>query len=157
MGLILDQAVIATTLPGEWSIGASNIDHWVNGTRRDTVFRFTIQQESPLVVAEEQVYTAKDGKEHMVALVGSFAGGEFISKSRRLMGTMTRWTLGGIDSHDGILIVRMTHARGGQDGLIVLVRRHETCEELRMTIATNADGFGVGPEDFASLTWPALD
>jgi hypothetical protein len=62
-----------------------------------------------------------------------------------------------MDPDRGILIVRMTHVRGGQDGLIVLVRDEETRSELRATIAINADEFSVGLEDFASLTWLTSD
>lgn len=153
MRLILDQSVVATTLVGAWTIGASNIDQWVNGTRRDPLFRFAIEQESPLVFREEQTFTTNDGKDRRVTLTNHFVNGEFISRSRRVAGSMSRWSIGGMDPDRGILIVRMTHARGGQDGLIVLVREDATLDELRATIATEADGFGVGPEDFASLSW----
>lgn len=153
MGLILDEAVVVAALVGEWRIGASNIDHWVNGSRRDILLRFSVAQETPLVVAEDQIYTTIDGKERTLALVNRFNGGEFISKAQRIMGAVRRWTIGGMDPESGILIVRMTHERGGQDGLIVLLREGATVHELRMLIATNAHGFGVGPEDFASLTW----
>jgi hypothetical protein len=157
MGRILDQSVVAHTLTGEWRIGASNIDPWVNGSRRDCRFHFRVEQESPLILTEEQVFTTVDGKERRLALTNHFAHGEFISKSRRIGGTMSRWSIGGMDPDRGILIVRMTHVRGGQDGLIVLVRDEETRSELRATIAINADEFSVGLEDFASLTWLTSD
>ncbi|MCC6270412.1 MAG: hypothetical protein IT190_03975 [Microbacteriaceae bacterium] len=157
MGRILDQSVIAHTLTGEWRIGASNIDPWVNGTRLDALFRFTIEQESPLILTEEQIFTTADGKERRLALTNHFAHGEFISKSRRIGGTMSRWSIGGMDLDRGILIVRMTHARGGQDGLIVFVRDEESRSDLRATIAINSDEFSVGLEDFASLSWLPSD
>ncbi len=153
MGKILDEAAIAHTLAGEWRIGASNIDAWVDGTRRDILFRFTIEQESPLILTEEQVFTTKDGKERRFALANRFVNGEFISKSRRIVSAMSRWSIGGMDQDRGIFLVRMTHSRGGQDGLIVLVRNDTVVNELRTTIAVESDEFGVGPEDFASLTW----
>ncbi len=153
MGLILDEAVIAKTLVGEWRIGATNIDEWVNGARRDTLFIFAIEQQSPLVIKEEQVYKVRDGKERRVALINRFSHGQFISKGRVLLGGMSRWTIGGIDTENGIVLVRMTHTRGGQDGLIVLVRSDAPVDELRTIIAHQAGEFGIGPEDFASLTW----
>lgn len=151
---ILDEAIVAATLAGEWHIGTSNIDEWVNGTRRDVVIRFAVEKESPLVLTEEQTFTSKDGKERSVVLANRFVNGEFMSKSRRIVGgAVSRWSIGGIDTEHGILIVRMTHARGGQDGLIVLTRGNAESEELRTIIATRAVEFGIGPEDFASLTW----
>lgn len=153
MGLILDEAMIAKTLVGEWCIGASNIDDWVNGARRDALFSFAIEQETPLVIKEEQVYTIKDGKERKVSLTNRFTNGQFISKSRGIIGTVSRWTIGGIDIDNGILVVRMIHTRGGQDGLILLVRKDAQVEELRTIIARQAVDFGIGPEDFASLSW----
>lgn len=150
---ILDEAVVAAALAGEWHIGTSNIDEWVNGTRRDAVIRFAVEKESPLVLTEEQKYTIKDGKERSVVLSNRFVNGEFMSKSRRIASGVSRWRIGGIDTEHGILIVRMTHARGGQDGLIVLIRSSTESEELRTIIATRAVEFGIGPEDFASLTW----
>lgn len=153
MGQILDQSDIAETLVGEWRIGASNIEDWVNGMRRDVIFRFTKEQESPLVLSEEQMFTTKDGKARRVELTSRLAGREFISKGRRFVGTMSRWSISGVDADRGISVVRITHARGGQDGLIILVRRVDVLNELRTTIAHNSHDFGVGPEDFASLSW----
>lgn len=153
MGQILEQSMVATTLVGEWRIGATNLEQWVNGTRRDPLFTFALEQESPLVFAEKQTFTTKDGKDRSVTYTNRFVNGEFISRGRRLSGSMSRWSIGGIDPDRGILIVRMTHSRGGQDGLIVLVREVATRSELRATIATESDFFGIGPEDFASLSW----
>lgn len=150
---MLDQSLAANALEGEWLIGATNIDQWSNGSRRDAHFSFTVDQESPLVVSEVQTYTGKDGKERRVALTSRFANGEFIARGRRLSTTMSRWSIGGIDRDRGILLVRLTHTRGGQDGLIVLVRKMAGLEELRAIIATHAGEFGIGPEDFASLSW----
>lgn len=156
MGQILEQSMIAATLVGEWHIGATNLEQWVNGTRHDALFTFALEQESPLVFSEEQTFTTKDGKDRSVTYTNRFVNGEFISRSRRFSGPMSRWSIGGVDADRGILIIRMTHARGGQDGLIVLVRDPAAQSELRTTIATEADGFGVGPEDFASLSWLQL-
>lgn len=148
---------IENILEGEWHIGASNIDPWVNGTRRDSLFRFSIEQASPLIVTEEQVFTSKDGKERRTALTSRYTDGEFISKGRRVLGTMSRWSIGGAAPDGAIIVIRLAHERGGQDGLLVLVRREEKRSELRTTIATQAEDYGVGPEDFASLTWlPAI-
>ena len=117
------------------------------------LFRFTKEQESPLLLTEEQVFTTKDGKERRVALTNRFVGGEFIAKGGRIVGTMSRWSVGALDDELGILLLRIIHARGGQDGLIVLLRHDAPQNELRMTIANRSSEFGVGPEDFASLTW----
>lgn len=153
MGIILDEAVVARNLVGEWRIGASNIGEWVDGSRRDAALSFTIAQETPLVIDEEQVFTIKDDKERRVLLTNRFLNGQFVSRGKGLIAGMSRWTISGIDANNGILIVRMTHARGGQDGLIVLVRKDSQVEELRTIIARHAGDLGLGPEDFASLTW----
>lgn len=156
MGQTLDEAGIARTLVGEWNMGASNIESWVDGSRRDASFRFAVEQESPLVISEEQVFTLKDGKERRNICTNQFHDGEFVSKMRRFLGTMSRWSIRGVSDDGSILIIRMTHARGGQDGLMVMVRRNSEFDELRATLATQSDEFGLGPEDFASLTWLPL-
>lgn len=153
MGQLLDQSVIADTLVGEWRIGASNISDWVNGARRDALFRFTKEQDSPLVMAEVQEFTTKDGKKRRVERTSRLVGGEFISKSGRIVGTMSRWSVGGVDADRGIFVVRITDARGGQDGLIVLLRESAAVGELRSIIANKSVEFGLGAEDFASLSW----
>lgn len=153
MEITLSEALIAKTLVGDWCIGASNIDDWVNGARRDALLSFSLGQESPLILNEQQVFLAKDGKERKVVLINRFVDGHFVSKGRGIIGGMSRWSIGGLDVEGGILLVRMTHARGGQDGLLLLVRKDTSVEELRTTIARQAEDYGIGPEDFASLTW----
>ncbi|MEO7348776.1 MAG: hypothetical protein ABIW32_02780 [Terrimesophilobacter sp.] len=157
MGQLLDQSVFAENLVGEWRIGASNIEDWVNGTRRDALFHFTKEQDNPLVLSEVQVFTTREGKARRIELTSRLVDREFISKGRRIVGTMSRWFIGAVDSDHGIVVVRITHARGAQDGLIVLLRQNAPLSELRSTIANNSDGFGVGPEDFASLSWVPVD
>lgn len=153
MSVTLDQAVIGRVLEGAWAIGASNIVQWVDGTRRDPQLTFTVAGDDPLVILEEQVFAASDGKERRIALTNRFHNGEFISRGRRILGTMSRWSIGGMASDKRIIVIRMTHAQGGQDGLLILVRKDARVAELRMTIATNSAEFGLGPEDFASLSW----
>ncbi|MEO6942055.1 MAG: hypothetical protein ABI238_01015 [Terrimesophilobacter sp.] len=153
MSITLDQAEIARVLEGAWAIGASNILYWVDGTRRDTQLTFTVASVDPLVFLEEQAFTASDGKGRRIALTNRYIKGEFISKGRRILATMSRWSIGGMGADGTILVIRMTHAQGGQDGLLVIVRKDARDGELRATIAKHSERFGLGPEDFASLSW----
>ena len=152
MGITLDQAGIARVLEGPWSIGASNIGPWVDGSRREPRLRFTVSESEPLVLVEEQKFIAGDGKERTITITNRFAHGRFTSKSR-MLGPMSRWMLGGSDAASTVVVIRMTHERGGQDGLLVLVREDAQRIELRANVATNFEQFELGPEDFASLTW----
>lgn len=152
MGITLDQAEIARVLEGSWSIGASNIASWVDGSRREPHLRFTVAGSEPLVLLEEQTFVASDGKERTITVTNRFAHGRFTSKSR-MLGPMSRWTLGGSDAESTVIVIRMTHERGGQDGLLVLVREDAQRTELRANVATNFERFELGPEDFASLSW----
>lgn len=153
MGSANDVMGMEHLLEGEWRLGATNVDTWVNGTRRDALFRFSIEQESPLVITEEQVFTSREGKEKHTSLTSKYSHGEFIAKGRKILGTMSRWTVGGASPDGSIVVIRLTHERGGQDGLLVLVRSDHVRDDVRTTIATQADEYSIGPEDFASLTW----
>lgn len=150
----LDQAVVAQVLPGSWVVGASNIADWTDGDREEAEFRFELDDADPLVVLEEQTFRTADGKSRTIAMVSRFSGGTFLSKGRGLLrGGGSRWRLGGVSADGSIALIRMIHPRGGQDGLLLLVRQGFPIGELRRTVASDAAAYGVGPEDFASLSW----
>jgi hypothetical protein len=154
MSTAVDQASIAHALPGTWDLGASNLVDWTDGARRDPEFRFELETEDPLVVVEEQSFTTADGKPRSLAIVSRFLGGSFASKSRGLLrGGGNRWTIGGAAPDGSVVVLRILHPRGGQDGLLVLVRRDTGLREVRSMIAADAAAYGIGPEDFGSLTW----
>lgn len=153
MGAVAEVSGVEHILEGEWRVGASNIEPWVNGMRRNPVIRFSVGRQTPLTLIEEQSYLSKEGKQRTSSLTSRFTNGEFISKGRRLLAPMSRWSVSGVSADGSTVVIRMTHERGGQDGLLVLVRTAEPMPELRTSIALGAEGFGVGPEDFASLTW----
>jgi hypothetical protein len=152
-----DQAAITHALPGVWALGASNLADWTDGARRDIEFRFEVEGGDPLVVLEEQSFTGPEGRARLVAIVSRLVGGSFVSKGRGLLrGGGSRWTVGGLGPDGAVMVLRILHPRGGQDGLLVLVRRDAGVRELRSAIAMDAARYGIGPEDFASLTWLEL-
>lgn len=150
---MLDQEAVAEALPGTWRIGATNIVDWLDGERRDPMFRFEVTESAPLTISEEQAFTTPDGKNKVVAIQSEWVDGVFRSKGRGILKSgASRWRLGGLSDDRSVMIIRVATVRGGQDGLLVLVRP-DTASELRSMIATRSDEFGIGPEDFASLSW----
>lgn len=150
----LDQGTTAQVLEGNWVLGATNIVDWLDGTRLDAAFRFEVQSSDPLSVAEQQAYTSADGKDRVISIESEWVDGVFRSKGRGILRTgATRWRVGGVSDDRAILVLRIATVRDGQDGLFVLVRPDAVPTELRSTIATRAEEFGIGPEDFASLSW----
>lgn len=154
MPTTLDQNTVATILPGSWRVGATNIVSWLDGERSNVMFRFDVQNENPLSIAEHQSFTTADGKDRVISIYSEWVDGVFRSKGRGLLKTgATRWRMGGVSADHAVMILRVATVRGGQDGLLVLVRDGDDHEELRSRIASSAADLGIGPEDFASLSW----
>lgn len=157
MPRVLDQETVAGVLPGEWIVGATNVIEWLDDSRRDVIFRFEVVNASPLTIREHQSFTTREGKERQQSIQSEWVNGVFRSKGRGILrADATRWRLGGVSEDHSTLVLRVATVRGGQDGLIVLVRRDAVPDELRIMIATKSESFGVGPEDFASLSWLEL-
>lgn len=154
MPTTLDQGTTADVLRGTWGLGATNVVDWLDGSRRDIAITFEVETSDPLTVAERQEYTSHDGKDRLVTIESEWVDGVFRSKGRGILRTgATRWRVGGVSDDRTILVLRVATVRGGQDGLLVLVRADARSGELRSTIATRSHDFGIGPEDFASLSW----
>ncbi len=154
MPTVLDQEIVADVLEGEWRLGATNVVEWLDGTRREVVLQFDIEQSDPLVVTEQQAYTSPDGRRRLQSIRSEWAEGAFRSRGRGILRTgATRWRLGGVSDDRATIVLRVATVREGQDALFVLVRAGMTAGELRGTIAMRSQEFGVGPEDFASLSW----
>ncbi|HEU4848936.1 MAG TPA: hypothetical protein VFS93_00840 [Terrimesophilobacter sp.] len=154
MPTTLDQETIAEALPGSWRVGATNIVDWLDGDRRDPVFRFEVSETTPLAISEEQEFTSPEGKSRLITIQSEWVDGVFRSKGRGILKSgASRWRLGGMSEDRSVLVIRVATIRGGQDGLLVLVRSDAASGELRSMIATRSDEFGLGPEDFASLSW----
>lgn len=154
MPTTLDQGTTADVLRGTWGLGATNVVDWLDGARRDIVIQFDVETSNPLTVTEVQTFTSADGRDRAVTIESEWVDGVFRSRGRGLLRTgATRWRVGGVNGDHTILVIRVATVRGGQDGLLVLVRADGANGELRSTIATRSADFGIGPEDFASLTW----
>ncbi len=154
MPTTLDQGTTADVLRVAWCLGATNVVDWLDGARRDVAIQFDVESSNPLTVTEVQTFTSADGKDRAVTIESEWVDGVFRSKGRGLLKTgATRWRVGGVSSDHAILVLRVATVRGGQDGLLILVRADAATDELRSIIATGSADFGLGPEDFASLTW----
>ena len=154
MPTTLDQGTTADVLRGTWGLGATNVVDWLDGARRDVAIRFDVDTSDPLTVTEIQKFTSAEGKDRSVTIESEWGDGVFRSRGRGLLRTgATRWRVGGGSSDHSSLVLRVATVRGGQDGLLVLVRADAAPAELRSVIATRSADFGLGPEDFASLSW----
>ncbi len=154
MPTTLDQETVARALPGTWRIGATNVVEWIDGERLDPVLRFEVSEPDPLVISEEQEFVSPDGKSRRISIQSEWVDGIFRSKGRGILKSgASRWRLGGLSADGSVAVIRVATVRGGQDGLLVLVRSDAMTSELRSMIATRSDEFGIGPEDFASLSW----
>jgi hypothetical protein len=154
MPTTLDQDTIADALPGTWRIGATNIVDWLDGERRDPVLRFEVIGTAPLAVSEQQTFASPEGRSRLLSIQSEWVDGVFRSKGRGILKSgASRWRVGGLSGDRSVLVIRVATVRDGQDGLLVLVRADAAASELRSMIATRSDEFGIGPEDFASLSW----
>ena len=154
MPTVLTERTIADTLPGDWHVGATNLPLWLDGERHAVSFRFERESSDPLVIREQQDFTTTDGKAKVVVRVSRWQRGEFQVRASRLLGARSgRWSVIGVNGAGSVVVLKVEKSRGVQEGLLVLVRLGFDASELRSMVAASSGDFGLGPEDFGSLSW----
>jgi hypothetical protein len=149
-----DVAVLSDLLPGAWRIRASNLPEWLNNGRKSPTLVYELVTPDPLVLTDEATWVSDEGEAAQVTGVDRWAGRHFVRRGtgwRRF--TAGRWRIAGVDNEREIVVVRYGKSTDGHDGIDILVRDGAQVPNLRKTIADAHDEFGLGLEDFATLSW----
>lgn len=150
----LSEEQVGGLLPGTWVLAATNFPQWLGGGNHDTTFTFELERQHPLVLRELVQYTTAENTVRQVVGTDAWHADGFTWRGKgRLRFAPRRWAVAGVSEDSTILVLRFSKSRAAQDGLDVLVREDHSYPELRRVIAHEAESFGVGSEDFASLTW----
>jgi hypothetical protein len=147
-----DDTELARTLPGRWTVKATNFPLWL-GDRRDATVEFGIQRETPLTLGVRFAYLDPDGKPKTVTSTDRWNGGGFSRRVRGLRGMAGRgrWEVAGAQA--GVVVVRFEKTVASPSGLDVLVAEGADGSDLRARVAADPAAFGLRVEEFASLTW----
>lgn len=150
---------IRDDLPGTWHISATNFPMWVNGTRRDPAFEYSLRADDPLTLDDQVHYTDDRGRQRTITGVDRWAGDHFVWRGAGVLGMVrSRWSVASLS--DDVLVIHFEKSRVTPAGTDVAIRAGTEHPELRRRIAANAAGFGLTLEQFASLSWldhiPAL-
>lgn len=144
---------LAELLPGSWTVAATNFPMWVSGERRHPRFTYRLLSRTPLVLSDDVSY-AEGGIDKHIRGRDTLRGEGFIWRGRGLLAVATsRWSVMGRSEDGSVLTIRFSRSLATPAGLDVIVREGTEHAELRAMIARSTEGFGLTPEDFASLTW----
>ena len=155
-----DVATLQQVLPGRWTVKATNFPMWLSGERRDPAFEYVVLRDEPLVLADEVSYTEASGRTKSIRGVDRWNGRGFTWKMNGLRGLFvkSRWEVAGV--RQGLVVLRFEDSVVSPAGVDVIVAEGLDASELRSVIAADPSSFGLGFEEFASLTWldhlPAL-
>lgn len=152
---------LAVALPGRWRVCATNMPVWLDSRRRDVVIDFSLASKTAFVLRETVTFTV-DGSGS-----SSSGGGEKKTRGRskwvrdgfvwrgsgRLLPVSGRWSVIGLSVDSTVAVQRFRKTALVPAGLTVLVRESSGPRELRTEIARSASEFGLGAEDFATLSW----
>lgn len=145
---------LAEVLPGSWRVRATNTQLWLDGRRSNPLITYAIASPNPLLLTGIEEFDAPDGRHKSIRGKSRHSHGVFSWRgSGILAGFAGRWKVAGIGGDSNILVVRYVKTRKAPSGIGVLVRDGVDLAELRADIAHNAAAYGLGPEDFATLTW----
>jgi hypothetical protein len=145
---------LAEVLPGSWRIRATNTQLWLDGRRTDPVITYAVASPSPLLLNDIEEFDAPDGKRKAIRGKSRLSKGAFSWRGSGFFAAHAgRWRVTGIAADSNIVVVSYFKTRIVPSGISVLVRDGVVVDELRTAIARNAASFGLGPEDFATLSW----
>lgn len=145
---------LAEVLPGSWRIRATNTQLWLDGRRSNPLITYAIASPSPLLLTDIEEFDTADGKRKTIRGKSRHSRGVFAWRGSGMLAAFAgRWKVAGIGGDSNILVVRYVKTRMGPSGISVLVRDGAAIDELRADIAHNAAAYGLGPEDFATLSW----
>jgi hypothetical protein len=143
---------IRDLLPGTWHISATNFPMWVNGSRRNPEFEYSLRSEVPLVVADRVGYTDEHGRQRTIMGVDRWSGDHFVWRGTGAHSLLrSRWSVAFLS--DDVLVIHFEKSRVTPGGTDIAIRAGTDHPELRRRIASDAAGFGLTLEQFASLSW----
>lgn len=145
---------LVEVLPGSWRIRATNAKFWLEGRRSNPRITYAIASTSPLLLTDVEEFDAADGRRKTLRGKSRHSRGVFTWRGSGILAALSgRWRVTGIGERSDIVVVRYLATRMTPAGISVLVREGVEIDELRADIAHNATLYGLGPEDFATLTW----
>lgn len=146
-------SALAELLPGSWTVAATNFPMWVSGERRHPRFTYRLLSRTPLVLSDDVSY-AEGGIDKHIRGRDTLRGDGFVWRGRGLLAIATsRWSVAGRSEDGTVVTIRFSRSLATPAGLDVIVREGTEHAELRAMIARSTEGFGLTPEDFASLSW----
>jgi hypothetical protein len=154
----LDDQAMADLLPGTWIIVATNFPMWLSGERRDPRFVYGVVSRNPLVLSDNVVYVAGQGKragarKHIHG-TDTYTKDGFVWRGTGMLKLFTsRWHVAGASDDGTIAAIHFTKTLGSPAGVDIVVREGAGVPEPRAIIAHSTDHYGLSLEQFASLTW----
>lgn len=144
----------AESLPGTWSIGATNFPMWLTGDRLSPTITYRVRREVPLELNDRVSYFTAGGIEKNIDGVDRLRGHDFIWRGKGLLALFaSRWRVIGAAGDGAFVVIRFSKSLATPAGVDILVRDGLPPDELRRLVAVDPDGVGLTHEQFASLTW----
>jgi len=156
MGATLDQRTFADTLPGTWTIAATNFPMWLTGEKRHPRFTYELVSSDPLVLSDDVSYVpaGDDSEEKHILGHDTWNGTEFVWRGRKLLRLFaSRWSVTGMSDDGALAVIHFTKSLATPSGVDVIVREGSALADVRKTVAHATEDFGLTPEQFGSLTW----
>jgi len=141
-------------LPGTWTIQATNFPMWLNGSRLNPRFTYTVLTPEPLSLTDDVSYTTAEGEEkHILGVDKEHANG-FTWRGKGLLKLVaSHWSVTGANPEGTVLAIHFEKTRLTPAGIDIIVREGITVPELRTLVVRNSEHFGLSAEDIAKLTW----
>ena len=154
MAATLDEDILASVLPGRWSIAATNFPMWLKGDRTEPHFSYELLAQHPLVLSDDVSYLDAEGELKHIIGTDTFAWDEFRWRGKGLLRFFaSHWSVSGISPDGSVAVIRFSKSLATPAGIDIIVREGTEVPELRAMIARTTEAFGLSPEDFGSLTW----
>ncbi len=156
MGATLDQRSFADTLPGTWSIAATNFPMWLTGQKIEPKFTYELVSTDPLVLSDDVSYVQLGEQPEEKHILGqdTWNGHEFVWRGRKLLRLFaSHWEVTGMSDDATIAVIHFTKSLATPAGVDVIVREGADRPDVRKTVAHATEEFGLTPEEFGSLTW----
>ena len=154
----LDQARLATVLPGSWSIVATNFPLWLTDKRSDPRFTYDLVSADPLVLGDDVSYLGSDGQDKHIVGRDVWRDGYFTWRGRGVLRLFaSRWSVAGCSDDGDVAAIRFSKSAATPAGVDIIVREGAQYPEVRALIANETEQFGLTPEDLASLSWLGRD
>ncbi|MET1042547.1 MAG: hypothetical protein ABWX59_00330 [Microbacteriaceae bacterium] len=154
MSEISDSRLLAETLPGSWTVGATSLPGWAFNVQVAPTFSYELVTAEPLVLAHDIAFEAPDGKPKLYVGKTRWRGTHFLSHTTRFR-SLNRgtWTVNGISDDRNVVAFSLSRSLRVPESTFVLVRHGSGIDDLRALVASGYVSFGFSPEKFASLTW----